>query len=56
MLSRRELIKLMMNTGLGATMLPYTLSSQPEASIYLMSYFRTHAEALHLAYSLDGYH
>ncbi len=56
---RRDFLKFIMNAGLGfaaASPLQYTPASGSEEEVYLMSYFRTPAEALHLASSLDGYH
>ena len=58
MLSRRRFLKQLAGTGLGFAIIPrlrYVRWTQTEDEVFVMSYFRTDAEALHLAYSLDGY-
>jgi hypothetical protein len=58
MLSRRRFLKYVMGAGLGAVTIPqlrYARSAQDNDTVFLMSYFQREAEALHLAYSLDGY-
>ena len=58
MLYRRHFLKQLLGTGLGFTVIPrlrYPRWIQAEDDVFVMSYFRTDAEALHLAYSLDAY-
>lgn len=67
MMGRRAFLKLLITSsaGLGLSRLSglpawrqarAAVAATGEDRVYLMSYFRTEAEALHLAYSPDGYH
>ncbi|MBZ0290417.1 MAG: glycoside hydrolase family 43 protein, partial [Anaerolineae bacterium] len=58
MFSRRRFLKGMLGAGFGLTAIPHLQAARRAQSsdhVFMMSYFQRDAEALHLAYSLDGY-